>query len=117
MTLYTVELQNKHIVSMFNDKGVKIGEKTEIIKQVIRDLPSSTVAMYKEKTKGALVITAQAEEAPVRSDAIGRTRRENKAPAQVRDYTPSASPKSAQSSIQKAAERGDMAAALNVKDA
>lgn len=108
MQLYTVELQNKHVISLFDAKGKKVGEKIEIIKQVIRDLPWSTVAMYKEKTNGACIVAAQFDEAPRDQQRSSRSSRH----ASSRDSKPAtASP--VRSTVQRAAETGNLAAAIN----
>lgn len=46
MQLYTIILDQKHIVSKFDCKGNKISETTTIVKQTIHDLPLSTAQMY-----------------------------------------------------------------------
>lgn len=46
MQLYTVILDQQHIVSKFDKKGNKISETTTIVKQTICDLPLPTAQMY-----------------------------------------------------------------------
>ena len=114
MQLYTVVLENKHIISTFDAKGKKTGEKTEFIKQTICDLPHSTAMMYKTKDAGRVTVIKQDMSGfGERRGVTQRKAQHHPASITTTRKAPAARP-AQQSSVQQAAATGDMAAAINM---
>lgn len=113
MQLYTVHMTTKSIVSRFDDKGRKIEEIVSEIPVTFHDLPLQTAHMYRDKNPdGNVRIVAQQgvldNKRARASEYASRPREERRAtkPAASKSTSP-------QSSVQNAAQTGDLSAALN----
>lgn len=107
--LYTVRMVSKRIISRYDDKGRKIGEREDLVPQVYHDLPYQTALSYKTKfpdNKVDVVAQDVAFEAPHKSRPAAADEPRTKRPATRQTPPPSA--------IDHAARTGDMAAAINV---
>jgi hypothetical protein len=114
MQLYKIEYDQLTLVSVFDEKGTKIGNKEERIRLSMNDLPLQTAQMYRDKMKGLnFVMTAQAL-----SRDEPRTRKQKKIyerearTAAPKTVTPQ---KSREEQLKEAAQSGDMAAAINMR--
>lgn len=115
MQLYTVKLANKHIVSVFDAKGKKTGEKTTIVEQVIRDLPYPTAQMYKNKDGDRCTVIKQTEQTGdrnYRANISTRTAKHTSPNVTSTQKKPTARP-ARETNIQRAAMTGDLSAAIN----
>jgi len=117
MQLYTVILENKHLISTFDEKGRKTGERTELIKQTICDLPLPTAEMYRKKDAASVQIIKQdMREFGDRGrgrDVVRSAKKAASAPATKQ--APAARP-THQTNVQQAAATGNMTAAINAKE-
>lgn len=118
MQLYTVKLANKHIISCFDTKGKKIGERTDTIVQTICDLPHQTAMMYKSKDGDRCTVIAQevARKDARRTNIQTREARQSASKIIQTKKSPTASPSRQSSNMQQAAMRGDMSAAISRGD-
>jgi hypothetical protein len=109
MQLFTVHFTTKHIVSRFDDKGVKIGEYEADIPQTVHALPRSTAETYKKFGNWRIE--------PYYADVSKQPVKGGKQQFNFRGTSPSAkkaAPKpSAGSAIKHAARTGDLAAAIS----
>lgn len=124
---YTVILSNKHTVTKYDERGRKIGETETTVEQVISDLPWQTAQMYQQKCEGCQVIKqdmssfGDKRNHRVRfGDAkVGQSRRAE--PTKLNIATkPAVAPdpeRRAKAALRKAAESGDLAAAINEGEA
>ncbi|WLR90882.1 hypothetical protein [Shinella zoogloeoides] len=116
MQLYTVVLETKHLISTFNEKGQKIGQRTETIRQTICDLPHSTAMMYRTKDAASVTVTKQDMSdfgrGDGRRDIAQRSQKRSAAPITTTKKAPAARP-AQQTSVQQAAATGNMTAAIN----
>jgi hypothetical protein len=118
MELYTVELENAHIVSRFEGNR-KVGETTTLLKQTIRDLPYTTAKMYLDTdTTGRTKIYKQ--DAPVGAGRrthevqfgdVKSSRSKRPEPTTLKAASPAARP--AATKKHEAAATGDLTAAIN----
>jgi hypothetical protein len=110
MQLYTVHLRQKKLISCFDSKGRKVGDKTEFITVKFTDLPWPTAKMYRDTSEeGACEIIRQEQ-------VIAGSRSRDRVIFEGRETKPRGSTVAkarSQSAIQKAAATGDMAAAIN----
>jgi hypothetical protein len=67
---FSVTINRLHIVSKFDDKGVKISEELIKVPVTFHDLPFNTAMMYRQKVDAAdfTMVEQIAEFAPARSD-------------------------------------------------
>lgn len=114
MQLYTVVLETKHVISTFDAKGNKTGEKTDLIKHTIADLPHSTAMMYKTKDAASVTVIKQDMSdfgrGNGRRDIAQRSQKRAAAPITTTKKAPAARPAS---TVQQAAATGNMTAAIN----
>jgi hypothetical protein len=106
MSLYTVYFTSRHVVTKYDDKGVKTGEYTTNIPQTITMLPLSTAMQYKD-CDGFRYEPYQFEGSGKR-DVPAARRSSVKSTAKV-------ATKSSTSSVNKAAATGDLSAAISGK--
>lgn len=107
MSLYTVYFTSRHIVSKYNDKGVKIGDYTTDISQTITALPHVTAMQYKSCDNFRIEpyqIDASGRSAPASTWKSGHRTEKAAAPA---------AKKSSTNSVKSAAATGDLAAAIS----
>lgn len=113
ITLYTVNMTTKKLISQFDSRGNKIGDYEEKVSVSFHDLPLQTAKMYEEKNPGCVEIVAQAQtygdRRQITSGGAYKPRAVNASPASSK--RPAASKPAA--SKHDAARTGDLAAALN----
>lgn len=114
ITLYTVNMTTKKLISRFDARGNKIDDYEEKISVSFHDLPLQTAQMYAEKNPGCVEIVAQTQTFGDRRSVSG-----GKTSYKPREFASSA-PASGKRAAPKpavnkhdAARTGDLAAALN----
>lgn len=116
MQLYTVVLENKHMISTFDEKGRKTGERMEFIKQTICDLPHSTALMYQSKDAGRVTVIKQDMSSSNRDNRRDiSTRKVRSTPSAVTTTKKAPAARPTQSAVQHAAATGNLTAAINAK--
>lgn len=112
MQLYTVKMTTAHLISVFDAKGKKIGEKNEPIPVTICDLPAQTARMYAEKNPGGnvqIILQHGVHNDPSARSTAGRFTPKREYTEKVKHSAPApvSRPK------KDAALTGDMSAAIN----
>jgi hypothetical protein len=112
MQLYSITYDQLTLISTFDSKGKKTGDREERVRVSMHDLPLSTAQMYRGKMSGLnFVMVAQTAISNEQPRAHRRDRREHESGSQRAAARPAQS--SRQSQINQAAETGDMTAAIN----
>jgi hypothetical protein len=120
---YTVIIEKRHVISKFDERGRKIGETETTVEQTIADLPWQTAQMYQQKTPSCRIIKQDmAGFGDKRNHRVRfgdtKTGKSQRAEPTKLDMPVAKKPTAAPGAgLRKAAETGDLAAAINAGEA
>ncbi|MBX4911415.1 hypothetical protein HJA82_29315 [Rhizobium bangladeshense] len=112
MQLYSITYDQVTLISVFDSKGKKTGDREERVRVSMHDLPLQTAQMYRGKMSGLnFVMTAQTAISSEQPRSHKRDRRDYGATSKSAAARPAQPSK--QQQINQAAASGDMTAAIN----
>ncbi|OCP22001.1 MULTISPECIES: hypothetical protein [unclassified Ensifer] len=113
MQLYSITYDQLTLISVFDDKGNRTGEREERVRVSMHDLPLQTAQMYRGKMTGLnFEMTAQTAVSNEQPRTSKRDRRVHEDTSVQRAAARPAQP-TKQQQINQAAATGDMTAAIN----
>lgn len=113
MQLYSIEYDQLTLISVFDAKGKKTGDREERVRVSMHDLPLQTAQMYRSKMTGLnFVLIAQTAVSNEQPRSYKRDRRAHEDTSAQRAAARPSQP-SKQQQINQAAATGDMTAAIN----
>lgn len=113
MQLYSVTLQQLHMVSRFDGKGALIERSETLVAHTMRDLPWQTAKMYQDTSEpGRCLIEKQAQTVANVSERRGDRVNFNRNASSSASPAPTPKPSKADR-IAAAARSGNLAAAIN----
>ncbi|TDW20516.1 hypothetical protein EV128_125146 [Rhizobium azibense] len=117
MQLYSITYDQLTLISTFDDKGNKTGDREERVRVSMHDLPLPTAQMYRSKMTGLnFVMVAQTAVSNEQPRTYKRERRREDTSTQRAAARPAQPAKpTKQEQINQAAATGNMAAGINLK--